>query len=103
MKDDVLSKVVEVEKEIRNRIQIETGKAREWLDKIRSQCDEKISQEETEKSTSLDKTLKDASAEAEKKASAILTGVQDKAEKIEALNDDVLKKIIKRHITGILP
>jgi vacuolar-type H+-ATPase subunit H len=103
MKDDVLGKVVEVEKNIQNKIQSETGKAQEWLEKIKSECDEKISEHESDETSALQETVQHACSELEKKASAIIYEARKKAEQIETLRDDTLKRIIMNHITGILP
>ena len=103
MKDDVLGKVVEVEKNIQSRIKSETVKAQEWLGKIKSECAEKISEHERDEIGTLQKAVLNAGAEAENKASGILNEAREKAKQIETLNDDTLKRIIMRHITGILP
>ena len=103
MEDDILSKIVEVEKEIRKRLEIERNTTQEWLEKIKKDTEKELIMAEKELKESLNKAVQDAKSNAEKKASEILLDAQTKAERLEKLNDEILKMVILKHIIRILP
>jgi len=103
MEDDILSKIVEVEKEIQERTEIEKNKAHEWLEKVKKDAETELATVEKELYESLNQELQDAKQHAEKKASEILLDAQTKAERIEKLSDEILKTVILKHIITILP
>mgnify|MGYP001573073268 FL=1 len=103
MEDDILSKIVEVEKEIQERLEIEKNKAHEWLEKVKKDAEKELITAEKELNESLNQELQDAKQHAEKKASEILLDAQTKAERLEKLSDEILKTVILKHIIRILP
>lgn len=103
MKDDVLGKVLEVEKEIQKKLELEKNKCREWLEKIASETEAKVLQEEKELTESLQESVHTAKIAAEKQAAEVLREAHAKAETLGTLNDETLKRIILRHISKILP
>ncbi len=103
MEDDILSKIVEVEKEIQERLEIEKNKAHEWLEKVKKDAEKELITVEKELNESLNQELQDAKQHAEKKASEILLDAQTKAERLEKLSDEILKTVILKHIIRILP
>jgi vacuolar-type H+-ATPase subunit H len=103
MKDDVLSAVVEVEKEIAANLTHAKSDAAEFLGKLRSEAEKEILREEKHLQFALDKAVSEAAANSEKKASQILQDADAYANKLATLSDDVLKVIIRNHIARILP
>ena len=103
MEDDILSKIVEVEKEIQERTEIEKNKAHEWFEKVKKDAETELVTVEKELYESLNRELQDAKQHAEKKASEILLDAQTKAERIEKLSDEILKTVILKYIITILP
>ncbi len=103
MEDDILSKIVEVEKEIQERLEIEKNKAHEWLEKVKKDAEKELITVEKELNESLNQELQDAKQHAEKKASEILLDAQTKVERLEKLSDEILKTVILKHIIRILP
>lgn len=103
MRDDVLGKVVEVEKNIQRSIQSETEKVQEWLEKVKSECDEKVSAHEQEARDAFERRKQHAGRNAKEKASVIVNEALKKADKITSLSQETLKRIVMQHIEGILP
>ena len=103
MEDDILSKIVEVEKEIQKRLEIERNTTQEWLEKIKKDTEKELIMAEKELKESLNKAVQDAKSNAEKKASEYLLDAQTKAKRLEKLSDEILKTVILKHIIRILP
>lgn len=103
MDDDILSQVVEVEKEIQQRIEIEKKMSQEWLENAKSEAEEKVLIEEKELKKNVTDSISIARLNAEKKAEAIISDANIEAERLEGLDDDILKNIILKHIIKILP
>jgi vacuolar-type H+-ATPase subunit H len=103
MDDDILSQVVEVEKEVQQRIEIEKKMSQEWLENVKKEAEEKVLIEEKELKKNVTDSISIARLNAEKKAEAIISDANVEAERIEKLDDDILKNIIIKHIIRILP
>jgi vacuolar-type H+-ATPase subunit H len=103
MDDDILSKVVEVEKEVQQRIKIEEKMSQEWLENAKSEAEEKVLIEEKELKRNVHESIGKARLNAEIKAEAITRDANSEAKRLEKLDDDTLKKIISKHIIKILP
>ena len=102
MDDDILSQVVEVEKEVQQRIEIEKKMSQEWLENVKKEAEEKVLIEEKELKKNVTDSISIARLNAEKKAEAIISDANVEAERIEKLDDDILKNIIIKPIIRIL-
>jgi vacuolar-type H+-ATPase subunit H len=103
MDDDILSKVVEVEKEVRQKIDIEKKMSGEWLEKIKKEAKQKILAEEENLEKALSNAIKKTKTDAEEKTAAITANTYQEAERLKGLSDNILKKAILKHISKILP
>ena len=103
MKEDLLSAVVEVEKELANILETEKTRCREQLDKLRLDSEREISGEEKRLQEALSKAIADSGTIAEKKASGIMEKADSTASRLEGISDDALKDIIRKYIKRILP
>ncbi len=103
MDDDILSQVVEVEKEVQNRIEIEKKMSQEWLENAKREAEEKVLIEEKELKKNINDSISKARLNAGEKAEAIIRDANIEAERLEKLGDDILKNIILKHIIKILP
>ena len=103
MEEDILGKVVEVEKEIHHRLEAEKEKSAQWLAKAREDAGKEVNRTKEDLNGSLDAAIKEARAVSEKKASQIIEDAKLSAEKLERLGSEELRKIILRHISTILP
>lgn len=103
MEDDILGKVVETEKEIQQKLKQEKLKAGQWLDKIRTAAEKEISSIEDDLKKSFADALEAIKKDVEQQASEMLKKEQEKAAMLERAGDDILRKIIFRHLGQILP
>lgn len=103
MKEDLLSEVVEVEKELTLNLETEDIRAKAMLDSLRWGSEQKVSEEEKQLQEALDQALTASIKRAEIRASDILEKADAAAARLERISDEVLKVIIRRHITRILP
>lgn len=103
MEKNILSKVVEVEREIQQRIEAEEINAKEWIEKVKKEVGDGIAREEAGLKEAFNIALKEARTVAERKASEIMSEVFSLEERLKAISDETLKEIIMRHITNILP
>ena len=103
MEDDVLARVISVEKEIQARLEGERTRAGEWLEKMRKETEvECIKAEECIRETSR-KSAEQARDEAMTGAKNIIGGAADRAERLLNLSDETLRGIIMRRLNMILP
>lgn len=103
MDDDILSKVVEVEREVQQRLDIEKKMSREWLENIKQEAEEKVLTEERDLKKTFNDAIKQTKSNAEGKTASIINNANVKAEKLKGLGDEILKKTILKHIYIILP
>jgi vacuolar-type H+-ATPase subunit H len=103
MREDLLSAVVEVEKELARNLETEKIRAREMLDDLRRDSEREIAEEEKRLQEALNQAITASVIRAEKRASGILEKADSTASRLERTSDEVLKGIIRKHITRILP
>ena len=103
MEKDILSQVIEAEKEIQQCLELEKIKVREWLERVKKECDEELVCEEKKIKGSLEKSKEDAAKEAEIKAAGIVREATAAAERLGQMNTKTLSNIIAKHIDRILP
>ncbi len=103
MEDHVLSEVVKVEKEVQQMLEIEKKTSQEWLENVKKNAEKKVLEEEANIKEAFNIILEKTKLNTDKKAITILRDANVKAERLEGLGDEILKKIILRHITKILP
>jgi transcriptional regulator NrdR family protein len=103
MEDDILAKVVEVEKEVQQRLVVEEKMSQEWLENVKKDAEEKVISEEKVLKDAINEAISKARLNAEQKGEAIIKNVNIEAKKLEEIGDDVLKKIVLEHIIKILP
>ncbi len=103
MEKDVLSQVIEAEKEIQKCIENEKLKAREWVDGVTKECDESFLREEKKIREYLQKELDHAAGQAEAEAAGIVSQAEGAAQRLKTVKKEILSAIIQRHIARILP
>ena len=103
MEEDILGKVLEVEKEICQRLDTEKKKADKWLEKAREDAEREVDRTKKEMEGSLDAAIAEAGAVSAKKASRMIEDASLSAEGLERLGTEKLREIILRHISTILP
>ena len=103
MEEDILGKVVEVEKEIRQRLETEKEKSAQWLATACSDAEKEVNRTQEDQKGLLDAALEEARAVSGEKASQMIEDAKLSAEKLEGIGSEELRKIILRHISTILP
>jgi len=103
MQKDILSEVIEVEKEIQKSLEVEKAKSHDWLEKVKKESEEELVREEKTIKESLNKSIEVAKKEAELKAAEIMKQTKARAERLAKLNDETLADIVGKQITRILP
>jgi len=103
MEKDILSEVIEVEKEIQKCLEAEKATSRDWLEKVKKESGDELVREEKILKESLNKSIEAAKKEAELKAAEIVKQTEARAERLAKLNDETLVGIVGKQITRILP
>lgn len=103
MEKDILTKVIEVEKEIQDTLDGEKRRSEEWVEKVRMEIEEEVIKEDEDLKKSFKETEGIVMAEIKNKSSEILEGASRQAERLSKISDEDLNEIIKRYIMSILP
>ena len=103
MEKDILSEVIETEKDIQKCIEQETRKAKEWLEDVRKKAALELTQAEQEYTTALEQAMADAEREAAARALAVRKDSELQADRMGKLDDRILKSILEKRIRRILP
>lgn len=103
MEKDILSEVIETEKEIQKCIEQEMQKAKEWLEDVRKKAALELKQAEQEYTTALEQAMADAEKEAAARAMAVRKNSEMQADRLGKLDDRILKSILEKRIKRILP
>jgi vacuolar-type H+-ATPase subunit H len=100
---DILGEVIEVEREIQERLKAEKEKASKWLEEEKRKDKEREEEERKRLDEALRRDISDAEAEARRKADDVLENAEKLAERLGALGDEALGPLVLRHIERILP
>ncbi len=103
MEKEGLGTLIEVEREIHERIEREKKKAEEWLETVRKQCLEGLMKEEEELKASLERAMADTAVAAEREALEIVEHAQAEADRLRGISRDLLQVIVMKHVVRILP
>ena len=103
MDNDILSEVIEAEKEIQRCLEAERARTSEWLGKVKKESEEEIARSEQEIRESLRASFESAQAEAHSKAASIVKEAETKAERVEKVENERLVSIISNRLNEILP
>ena len=103
MEDDVLARVISVEKEIQACLEAERTKAAEWLENVRKEAEEEFAKEEEQIREAFRASAEKARDEAQARAGQIVKDAEEKEERLMSLSDKTLKGIIMRRLDMILP
>jgi len=103
MQKDILSEVIEVEKEIQKCLEVEKAKSQDWLANAKKESAEELAREEKNIKESLNKSIEVAKKEAELKAAEIVNQTKARAERLAKLSNETLVDIVGKQISRILP
>jgi vacuolar-type H+-ATPase subunit H len=102
MQKDILDKIIEVGKEIQEQLRLEKMKSEELLEKVRQEIEEELQSTEKRLEETYDKALNEAKMDAEKEALRIVEQSQSISERIQNIDDETLKRILLKHLKGII-
>jgi hypothetical protein len=103
MERNLLSEVIEAEKEIQKRLALEEIRTQEWLERSRRECEAEFERERRAIEESARLSLAQAEHEADIKASDIAQQASRTAGRLAALSTEDLSRIVEKHIRVILP
>jgi predicted phage gp36 major capsid-like protein len=103
MERDILSQVIEAEKEIQQCLDLEKIKAREWLERVKKECEEEFIREDKKIKEALEKATAEAAREAGVKAAGAVSRAAAASERLGRLQTKALSRIVAKQIAGILP
>jgi hypothetical protein len=103
MEKDILSKIIEVERDIQERLVAEERSAGTMLCSLRQDLVEEARREEERLAAAGREAESSARAEAEERAAAILQRATIHAQQWGGLDDGILKRCIMRHLVRIMP
>ncbi len=103
MEKDILSQVIEAEKDIQQCLDREKVKTRAWLEQVKKECEEEYIREEQQIKASLERSMAEAAAEAEARAAGIVSKAAEETERLGRLEAATLSRIVAKQIRRILP
>ena len=103
MDNNILSEVIEVEREIQKCLEIEQAKARDWLEKVKKECADEVLKEETLIKDSLAAAVDLARKDAEESAASSVRDAKALVEHLDHLDRATLQAVVEKHIRTILP
>lgn len=103
MEKDILTEVIEVEKEIQRCLEEEKRKSREWVHSVRSELEEDISRERAEMRSLSEERLREACTQARTEAESVVKSEKERASLLALVPDSTLREIAVRHLHLILP
>lgn len=103
MTDELLSSIIRLENEILEQLQIEQARADAWLERVRSEEQQRISNFDKEETEAEHIALEEARARADEEASAIESREAERCQRIESLDEKELVEVLRRHLIKVLP
>jgi hypothetical protein len=103
MEKDILSKIIEVERDIQERLVAEERSAGTLLCSLRQDLEEQATREDERLAAARREAESSARAEAEERAAAIVQRASIRAQLWEGLDDKILERCIMGHLVRILP
>ena len=103
MENDILSKIIEVEREIQERLVAEERSAGTMLCSLRQDLEEEARREEESLAAARREAESSARVEAQERAAAIVQRATFRANQWAGLDDGTLERCIMGHLVRILP
>ena len=103
MENDILSKIIEVERDIQERLVAEERNAGTMLCSLRQDLEEEARREEESLAAARREAESSARGEAQERAAAIVKRATIRAEQWAGLDEGTLERCIMGHLVRILP
>ncbi len=103
MNDDILTDIIAVEKEIRERLDAEREHAAAWLAEVRTGLEEGYRREEERLREELERALAAARSEAELESARLVAEATAQADRLTGIEDETLLQALDKHLVGLRP
>ncbi len=103
MEKDILSRVIEVEKEIQDRLRVEKDRSLEFLEAVKREVEDRLAREEEILEENHAAAMEKAKTAARERANETLQKAEQRVEKYRQIEDSDLKNILMRRLSAILP
>jgi vacuolar-type H+-ATPase subunit H len=103
MDNGILTDIIAVEKEVRERLDAERGHAAARLEQVRSDLEEKFREEEERLRHALGDALRTARNEAEHLAALLERQAAERSERLARIDDTTLQRIVVEHLSRLIP
>lgn len=103
MGENLLSEVIDTEKEIQKSLEREKSRLSEWLERIKKDCEAEYAREERADEETLRLSLEEAKRDADIRASDIVQEASRAIERLGALTNEDLSRIVARRLRMVLP
>jgi len=103
MGNDILHEIIAMETEIQRNIEIEKERTNERIEKVKRDAEDEIVRAEGRLKESCAQALKEATADAERKAAGIIEKAAARAEILKRFDSESLREIVMERIILILP
>jgi hypothetical protein len=104
MEKDTLSAIIQIEREIRERLTQEQRKAEESLAEVLRNCNDEVAREEARLQGDLAAAVTAAGLrDARKRADTLVTEALAQAERLAGLDDERLKRLIRGELPRLVP
>lgn len=103
MEKDVLSQVIDAEKEIQKCLEAEKQKVREWIEGVKKESEDDFFLEQQKIKESLERSIAEAARQAEAATEEVVRAATAAAERLGRLGPGELRALVARRIAVILP
>jgi vacuolar-type H+-ATPase subunit H len=103
MDDGILTDIITVEKEVRERLDAERERAAALLEQVRNDLEEEFRREEKSLQEALDNARVAARAEAEQKAAHLVQDAAERGERLARIDEEALRRVVVEHLAGLMP
>jgi len=103
MEKDLLQAVIKAESEIQQSVESERKKAAEWLESVRISLSQELEIKKQQLDEEYTQSLAATCQECEFKAKKEIADINEMAEYLQNLSDDILLELIRGYLPEILP
>jgi vacuolar-type H+-ATPase subunit H len=100
---DILSTVIEVEREIQERLDGEKKNSREWLERVKAETELTIAREQERLAKASEESIAHAKEEAGRRVAERLAKAELDADRISRITDELLLSVAGRYLPRVLP
>ncbi|ALC14891.1 hypothetical protein DSOUD_0090 [Desulfuromonas soudanensis] len=103
MENELIRKVVRYEEELNRRVAAEEARSRAWLEEGRARLGMEFDRRKEALDEECARSLAAAGDEAQREATATVARAESRAAALEGIDEGLLKRLIRQHISSILP